>query len=130
MARRYTRKRRRKKGRGKSKKQKEIDAVWSKFKKGREAAKNREYMKANPLPVLKVDEAFKQPNLKKTEWDFEPLTDEKIKELERDLMKKSGTYVEGKTVTQYPRRAGGKRKRKRTRRKRKKKRRRKSKRRR
>ena len=131
MTRRYTRKRRGKKGRGKTKKQKEIDEVWGAFKKGRSEARHRQYMKDHPLPKMSIDKAFKQPDLKKTEYNFEPLTDEKIKELERDLMNKSGTYVEGKTVLKYPKRAGKrKRKKRKTRRKRRRKRRRKSKRRR
>ena len=74
-------------------------------------------MKKTPLPKLSVKESFKQSNLPKAEYNFEPLTDEKIKELEKDLMKKSGTYVEGKTVTKYPKKAG----RRRTRRRKKKK---------
>ena len=131
MTRRYTRKRRRKKGRGKTKKQKEIDKVWSAFKTGRAEAKHRLHMKKNPLRKMSIKSAFKQPDLQKTEYNFEPLTDEKIKELERDLINKSGTYVEGKTVLKYPKRAGKrKRKKRKTRRKRKRKRRRKSKRRR
>lgn len=106
------RRRTRKRRRGSGKKQNEIDKVWNAFKKGRAAAKHREYMKKNPLPKMSVKEAFKQSNLPKTEVNI--TTDEKVKELERKLMKATeGRYVEGKTVTKYPKRAG---KRRRTRR--------------
>ena len=115
---RRTRKRRTRKRRRGSGKKKEAEEVWKAFLKARKEAKHREFMKKNPLPKLSVKESFKQSNLPKAEYNFEPLTDAKIKELEKDLMKKSGTYVEGKTVTKYPKRAG---KRRRTRRRKKKK---------
>jgi len=114
--RRRTRRRRtRKRGSGRKA---EAEKIWKEFLARRKDAKYREFMKKNPLPKLSVKESFKQSNLPKAEYNFEPLTDAKIKELEKDLMKKSGTYVEGKTVTKYPKKAG---KRRRTRRRKKKK---------
>ncbi len=129
MARRYTRKRRRKKGRGKTKRQKEVDRVWGAFQKGRKYAKQAAFMKANPLPTMTVAQAFKQPNLSKVEYDFEPLTDKKIKKLEQNLRNLQPASNLTRPGQKFPKKSGGKRKRK-TRRKRKRKRRRKSKRRR
>ena len=125
MARRYTRKRRRKKGRGKTKKQKEIDDVWAAFKKGRKDAKHAAFMKANPLPVLTVDKAFKQPNLPQTQ--LRTVSDDEIKGLTHNLENiMVGRHIDLTLPGQkFPRRGGKKRKRKRRRTKRKRKRRRK-----
>lgn len=114
--RRRTRRRRtRKRGSGKKA---EAEKIWKEFLARRKDAKYREFMKKNPLPKLSVKDAFNQPNMPSSKTTYNVLTDAKIKELEKDLMKKSGTYVEGKTVTKYPKKAG---KRRRTRRRKKKK---------
>lgn len=111
MSKRRTRKR----GSGKKA---EAEKIWKEFLARRKDAKYREFMKKNPLKKMTVKDAFKQPNLPKSSTTYNVLTDAKIKELEKDLMKKSGTYVEGKTVTKYPKKAG---RRRRTRRRKKKK---------
>jgi hypothetical protein len=102
MSKRRTRKR----GSGKKT---EAEKIWKEFLARRKDAKYREFMKKNPLKKMTVKDAFKQPNLPKSSTTYNVLTDAKIKELEKDLMKKSGTYVEGKTVTKYPKKAGRKR---------------------
>lgn len=114
--RRKRRKKTRKRGRGK----KENEKVWKAFLEGRAEAKRkanlREFIKKNPLPKMSIEESFKQPNLSK---QFTVYDDAKIKELEEDLMKKSGTYVEGKTVLKYPKKAGKRKSRRRNKRTRK-----------
>ena len=116
MSKRRTRRRRtRKRGSGKKA---EAEKIWKEFLARRKDAKYREFMKKNPLKKMSVKDAFKQSNMPSSKTTYNvPITDAKIKELEKNLMKKSGNYTEGKTVTQYPKKAG----RRRTRRRKKKK---------